>query len=66
MLPIHTDALLNTNALWRFHALAEEYGLSACDAAYLELTQRRELGLATFDRRLIKAARRAGITIVSS
>lgn len=64
LLPIQTDTLLNVNALWRFHALAEEYGLSAYDAAYLELTQRRGLGLATFDRRLIMAARRAGVKIV--
>jgi predicted nucleic acid-binding protein len=66
MLPIQTDTFLDVDALWRFHALAEEYGLSAYDAAYLELTQRRGLGLATFDRRLIRAARRAGIKIVPS
>ncbi|HEU4798111.1 MAG TPA: type II toxin-antitoxin system VapC family toxin [bacterium] len=62
LLPIQTDTLLNVNALWRFHALAGEYGLSA----YLELTQRRDLGLTTFDRRLISAARRAGVKIVPS
>jgi hypothetical protein len=39
--PIETDVLLNVDALWRFHALAEEHGLSAYDAACLELTQRR-------------------------
>jgi predicted nucleic acid-binding protein len=64
--PIETDVLLNVDALWRFHALAEEHGLSAYDAACLELTQRRGLDLATFDRKLIRAARRAGIEIVPS
>lgn len=39
-------------------ALARACGLSAYDAAYLELAQRRNLPLMTLDRRLEEAARR--------
>lgn len=63
MLPIETDAELDLDAVWRFHVLAQQYGLSAYDAAYLELAQRRGLGLATVDRSLRTAARKAGITV---
>lgn len=64
MLPIQTDIHLIPDVMWRFHVLAEEYGLSAYDAAYLELAQRRGLGLATLDRRLIRAARKAGVKVI--
>lgn len=40
--------------------LAREHGLSAYDAAYLELSIRHSVPLATLDERLQKAARRAG------
>ncbi|MFQ5829305.1 MAG: type II toxin-antitoxin system VapC family toxin [Candidatus Methylomirabilia bacterium] len=66
MLPIQTDADLGLDAAWRFHTLAEKYALSAYDAAYLELAQRRGLGLATLDRRLVAAARRAGVKVIRS
>jgi predicted nucleic acid-binding protein len=49
--------------VWRFHALAKQYTLSAYDAAYLELAQRRGMGLATLDRHLILAARKAGVEV---
>ena len=61
MLPIQTDTDLSQDAVWRFQALARQYSLSAYDAAYLELAQRKGAGLATLDRRLITAARKAGI-----
>ena len=64
MLPIQTDAILNPDAVRQFHILAKEYTLSAYDAAYLELAQRRGLGLATLDQRLITAARRAGVSAI--
>lgn len=38
-------------------------GISAYDATYLELAQRRGLPLATRDRRLIGAARAAGVQL---
>lgn len=62
-LPIHTDSELDPDAVWRFHVLAREYELSAYDAAYLDLAQRRGLALATLDRPLVSAARRAGIRV---
>ena len=41
--------------------LARKYGLSAYDAAYLELSIRRRAPLATLDGKLQKAAQKAGI-----
>jgi len=43
---------------------ARRAGLSAYDAAYLELASRRRLPLATLDDQLRAAARRAGIEII--
>jgi predicted nucleic acid-binding protein len=63
-LPIRTDPELDADAAWRWHALAQELGLSAYDAAYIELAQRRGLSLATLDRALARAARRTGIGLV--
>ena len=60
-LPIRTDMMLDSDIMWRFHTLALEYNLSAYDAAYLELAQRRGLGLATVDHHLHGAAQKAGI-----
>lgn len=64
MLPIQTDSELDVNTMWRFHTLAEEYTLSAYDAAYLELALRRGLRVVTFDQRLISAARKTGVRVV--
>jgi predicted nucleic acid-binding protein len=62
-LPIRTDKMLDSDIIWRFQTLAIEYNLSAYDAAYLELAQRRGLGFATADRPLRLAAQRAGIKV---
>lgn len=43
--------------------VAREYGLSAYDAAYLELSIRRGAAIATLDGRLQKAAKQAGVEI---
>lgn len=43
--------------------IARDYGLSAYDAAYLELSVRLGAPLATLDGRLRKAAKRAGVAI---
>lgn len=43
--------------------LAHKYGLSAYDAAYLELAIRHHAPLATLDVKLQKAARQAGVTL---
>jgi predicted nucleic acid-binding protein len=63
MLPIQTDIVLDSDAMHRFQTLAMEYELSAYDAAYLELAQRKGLGLATLDQRLHSAALRAGVKV---
>ncbi len=64
MLPLQTDTFLDSDIAWRLHVLAREYTLSAYDAAYLELAQRRGLALATLDRRLSRAARLAGVRVM--
>ena len=63
MLPIQTDTVLDPDAMHRFQTLAMEHELSAYDAAYLELAQRKGLGLATLDQRLQSAALRAGVKV---
>lgn len=45
--------------------IAREFGLSAYDAAYLELAARRGAALATLDTKLEKAAQRAGVAVFS-
>ncbi len=62
-LPIRTDLVLDSDSMSRFHTLAIEHNLSAYDAAYLELAQRRNLGLATVDRPLRLAAQKAGMKV---
>jgi predicted nucleic acid-binding protein len=64
MFPIKTDTLLSKDAIWRVQALALEFTLCAYDAVYLELAERRGLGLATLDRPLHTAARNAGIKVI--
>jgi len=44
-------------------ALADRHGISAYDAAYVELAQRRGLPLATRDANLARAARGAGVAV---
>ena len=64
ILPIQTDLELSPDAVWRFQTLARKYSLSAYDAAYLELAQRRGVGLATLDRHLATSARKAGVKVL--
>ncbi len=45
----------------RLLALAGEFGMTAYDAAYLDLALRTGSALATFDRRLGEACRKAGV-----
>ena len=44
----------------RVTALSRQFSLTVYDAAYLELADRLDLGLATFDKALISAADRLG------
>ncbi|HET6607150.1 MAG TPA: type II toxin-antitoxin system VapC family toxin [Rhodopila sp.] len=60
-LPITIDADTDTYAWTTTLRLAERFGLTIYDAAYLELAQRCRLPLATLDKELRKAA--AGLDI---
>ena len=60
-LPIVTDDETPTRALREVLTLARAEGLTTYDAAYLELAMRKGLPLATKDRTLRDAAKRAGV-----
>jgi predicted nucleic acid-binding protein len=62
-LPLRVDAFTYQKSLNRIMVLARSYKLSSYDAAYLELALREGLPLATLDREMIKAARKAGVDI---
>jgi len=62
-LPIEIDDQTAARALTHTLTLACTHSLSAYDAAYLELSMREGLALATLDQRLKKAARTAGVTV---
>lgn len=63
-LPIDADTATGVRALHETVSLAREHRLSAYDAAYLELAMRLGLPLATDDRSLAAAARRAGVVLI--
>ncbi len=63
-LPIRVDPGAPDSAQ-RLLVLARAQGVSAYDAAYLELALRQGLPLATLDRRLGDAARAAGVEMVT-
>ena len=65
-LPIDPDPSTGHRALHETLSLAREHRLSAYDAAYLELAMRLSLPLATDDRSLAAAARRAGVVLLGS
>ena len=60
-LPLRTDSSFGSDLALRLQSLAQRYGLSGYDAAYLELALRIGAGLATLDRTLLQAAKRAGV-----
>ena len=61
-LPIEFEAA-TFSGLSGLVSLARDHGLSAYDAAYLDVSLRRGLPLATQDHSLIEAARRSGVLI---
>lgn len=63
LLPIVTDIESHANAAKATFSLSIQFGLSAYDAAYLELVLRLGGTLATNDKRLRTAARRAGASL---
>lgn len=62
-LDIEIDEACDDHAWTATVKLAELYGLSVYDAAYLELAQRTRLPLATLDSALATAARNAGVPV---
>jgi len=62
-LPILKDGQAVSESVSNVLPLARHYGLSAYDAAYLELSIRHGVPLATLDAKLQKAAQRAGAKI---
>jgi predicted nucleic acid-binding protein len=63
-LPIAIDNETARRAWHDAMALAERHGLTLYDAAYLELSLRRELPLATFDVSLRRAAAASGVQLL--
>ena len=62
-LPIHVDPLTSHQSFNRTMALCRIYNLSSYDAAYLELAIREGLPIATLDKDLRKAAKKADVSI---
>lgn len=62
--PIVTDDETSSRAFHDTLNVAEKYGLTSYDAAYLELALRRKLPLATKDVTLAKAAGNAGVPLL--
>lgn len=63
-LPITVDPETSSRAMRDTAALATQYRLTVYDAAYLELSHRLELPLATFDGDLRRAARTLSVALV--
>jgi predicted nucleic acid-binding protein len=61
---ITTDAETDAQAWTTTLQLADRFGLTLYDAAYLELAQRRHLPLATLDQSLRAAATAAGVSLL--
>lgn len=64
-LPIEVDHRPVRSVLDSHVALAEQYGLTAYDAAYLDLALRKGVPLATQDKALKAAAAKAGVKLAS-
>ena len=62
-MPIKEDSSTWKQSFSRIMNLARAYGLSSYDAAYLELSMRESLMLASLDKMLIKAAEKADVGI---
>jgi len=62
-LPVKTDTVSGYDLMNRIHRLSSAYGLSAYDAAYLELAERKQAGLATLDTKLRQAGRECGVEL---
>lgn len=65
-LPIEIDDETASRSWTTTARLAEQHGLTAYDAAYLELAVRRGAPLATSDTALIAAAKAAGVPLLAT
>ncbi len=63
-LPIRPDRAVGPAELAAVVALAARHGLTTYDASYVELAQRRQLPLATLDRKLREACAAAGVAVL--
>ena len=63
-LPIAVEDVALIGTLGTVLDVGKTYGLTSYDASYLEVAMRRGLPLATLDRRLTDAARKAGVPLV--
>ena len=63
-LPIELDLETAAHAWRETSTLAERHRLTLYDASYLELSVRRSLPLATFDKALRRAAAEAGVALL--
>ncbi len=62
-LPLKTAAPPAGDDLVRLQSVAWRYGLSAYDAAYLDLARSVTAGIATLDKRLADAAAKEGLSV---
>jgi len=62
-LDIQTDTYTSSHAFNRTINIARQFNLSGYDATYLELALREGLPLATLDKDLAKAAKKAGVLL---
>jgi predicted nucleic acid-binding protein len=62
-LPINHDAAAPSGIQLAVAAISREFKLSGYDAQYLELARRRNLSIATLDKDLRKAAKKAGVLV---
>lgn len=65
-MPIAVDPDTDTYVWTTLLQLADQFQLTAYDAAYLELAQRRKLPLATFDRQLLAACKSLGLATLGT
>ena len=64
LLPVELKRFSAGAVFDRTHSLSHKYGLTAYDAAYLDLALESGLPLATLDEDLVAACRKAGATLL--
>lgn len=64
-LPIVTDDAQPTTTRLAIAAIARQHRLTGYHAAYLELALRESIPLATLDAELMRAAKEAGVAVIS-